>query len=87
MGDIENIETHMANICECGSVNFNLLKSGKIECAGDCQRRFGKWSDDDTHEWECPECEQVGNYADIRRIIDRGVDHCPDCNSPVKCMR
>lgn len=31
--DVENIEDHMAISCEdCGSVNFALLKSGKVEC-------------------------------------------------------
>jgi uncharacterized Zn finger protein (UPF0148 family) len=28
----ENIEDHMAYACQCGCVNFNLLKSGNIEC-------------------------------------------------------
>tara|TARA_R110002049_G_scaffold294788_1_gene481719 strand:+ start:752 stop:1168 length:417 start_codon:yes stop_codon:yes gene_type:complete len=27
-----NMEDHMAKSCECGSVNFALLKSGKVEC-------------------------------------------------------
>ena len=31
---VENIDNHKAYACECGSVHFNLLKSGKIECAG-----------------------------------------------------
>lgn len=30
---IENIEDHIAFACSCGCVNFNLLKSGNIECA------------------------------------------------------
>ena len=30
---IESIEDHMAYACDCGSVHFNLLKSGKIECS------------------------------------------------------
>jgi len=29
---IENIENHMAYTCQCGGVNFALLKSGAIEC-------------------------------------------------------
>ena len=29
---VVNIEDHFAFVCECGSVKFNLLKSGKIEC-------------------------------------------------------
>ena len=39
----------------------------------------------DSHEWECPECGQIGNYADIRRVLDSGGDRCPDCRSPVEC--
>ena len=29
---IENINDHRAKVCECGSVNFALLKSKVIEC-------------------------------------------------------
>lgn len=29
---VVNIEDHLAFVCECGSVKFNLVKSGKIEC-------------------------------------------------------
>jgi len=36
MADIYNIEDNMAFACTCGSVKFNLLKSGSIECDG-CQ--------------------------------------------------
>lgn len=30
---IENILDHMAFACNCGCVDFNLLKSGNIECS------------------------------------------------------
>lgn len=30
---IENIGDHMALLCECGHVKFNLLRTCKIECA------------------------------------------------------
>jgi len=43
---IEQIEDHIAYTCECGSVHFNLLKSGKIECAK-CGKQFGKWEQKD----------------------------------------
>ncbi len=33
--DVTNINDHQAYLCDCGSVNFNLLKSGGIECS-DC---------------------------------------------------
>jgi predicted RNA-binding Zn-ribbon protein involved in translation (DUF1610 family) len=38
----------------------------------------------DSHEWECPECGAVGNYADLRSPFDSGVDSCPDCGFEVK---
>ena len=31
---IESIDDHKAFACNCGSVHFNLLKSGKAECSG-----------------------------------------------------
>ena len=40
----ENIYDHQAFTCECGSVNFNLLRSNIIECSS-CQSRFGYWSE------------------------------------------
>ena len=41
-----NLEDHMAKSCECGSVNFALLKSGKVECnkCGDIHKL--KWTRD-----------------------------------------
>jgi len=47
---IENIEDHIARACDCGSVNFNLLKSGGIECAG-CgeKQKETRWSDGNTN--------------------------------------
>ena len=41
--NIESIDDHMAHVCECGSVRFNLLRSGKIECDR-CGRRFDYWA-------------------------------------------
>ena len=32
MSNVENISSHMAKTCKCGSVNFSLLRSGEIEC-------------------------------------------------------
>ena len=43
MSNVESIDDHMAFVCGCGSVKFNLLKSGKIECYR-CGERFGSWS-------------------------------------------
>ncbi len=36
--DLENIDDHRAWACECGSVHFHLLRSGKAECSN-CQIR------------------------------------------------
>ena len=38
------IDDRMAIACSCGSVRFNLLRSGAIECEG-CGTRFGRWSE------------------------------------------
>jgi hypothetical protein len=39
---IENLHDHMAYTCECGSVHFNLLRSGKTECAN-CGKQELHW--------------------------------------------
>jgi len=44
MTNVENIENHYAYACdECGDVNFFLLKSGAIECAGCGDRANIEW--------------------------------------------
>lgn len=45
---LENIENHLAFACECGSVKFNLLKSGKIECTC-CGKQEFQWSSEILH--------------------------------------
>lgn len=48
MAEIHNLLDDMGWVCgasECGSVKFNLLRSGKIECAK-CGNRFGVWEHD-----------------------------------------
>jgi len=37
----------------------------------------------DKFEWQCPECDEVGDYRDIRAPIDAGIDCCPDCGTEV----
>lgn len=49
MSKIINIDDHMAYICDCGSVHYNLLRSGKIECAN-CQKVKNSWYTDDENE-------------------------------------
>lgn len=43
MTEFINLHDHMAFTCECGSVRFNLLRSGGIECAGCCKRVDASW--------------------------------------------
>ena len=43
MADIESLLDHKAKVCACGSVHFNLLESGKTECA-QCQKREFTWA-------------------------------------------
>jgi hypothetical protein len=38
---VHDINDHMAYTCRCGSVHFNLLRSGRTECAG-CGERAGQ---------------------------------------------
>lgn len=71
MDEIENIESHMAKACECGSVHFNLLKSGEIECA-DCQDRFGQWTDLSAGIYYCEGCRILRNQG-IRRVCECGT--------------
>lgn len=37
------------------------------------------------YEWVCDECGNKGDYADIRKPIDSGVDQCPQCSTEVTC--
>lgn len=55
---IAQIADHMAHTCGCGSVNFNLLRSQEIECAG-CGAKFGGWS-------------LAGNEDEIKDAYNRG---------------
>ena len=47
MSNVHNILNDMAFSCDCGGVNFNLLKSSLVECSG-CQKKMSLvWSDMD----------------------------------------
>jgi len=37
MSKVENINNHMAFVCDCGCCRFDLIRSGKIEC-DECQK-------------------------------------------------
>ena len=68
MGEVENIEEHIAFACECGSVHFNLLKSGKIECANCQEREHMTW---------------LEKRVESPKLNDR-VMRCPQCKAPRK---
>jgi hypothetical protein len=40
---VEDIYDHQAHVCECGSVHFNLLRSGKVECARCAKSSCFQW--------------------------------------------
>ena len=74
MSETENIEDHMAKACECGSVNFNLLKSGEIECAGECQKRFGNWSELKAGVYFCKDCRELKSIG-LKPECDCGANN------------
>ncbi len=47
--EVIQFDDNFALACECGSVKFCLLKSGKIECHK-CQKQFGSWVEEITLE-------------------------------------
>ena len=53
MTNLVNLHDHMARVCECGCVRFNLLRSSVIECA-DCQQKQPNliWSEDMNPNYE-----------------------------------
>ena len=42
-GKVKYIADHYAYTCDCGSVHFNLLKSGKVECSGCGDEKRIEW--------------------------------------------
>jgi hypothetical protein len=83
----QQLKNYIQRECEKGEIamsqNFN--KDKKRPVAG-TETMEKKLSHIDKYEWECPECDRNGDYADIRFPIDRGVDCCPDCGTPVVCV-
>ena len=57
MNTVENIGDHLAYTCQCGGVNFCLLRSGNVEC-NKCQDRPGMtWTYEEKDESsQCKEC-------------------------------
>lgn len=43
--DVYDEDDDQGRVCDCGSVKFNLLKSGKTECAK-CGKREFQWEED-----------------------------------------
>jgi hypothetical protein len=65
-----------------GYVRYKL-KGDKMEGLHKC---ILKKDPDEEYEWECEECGNRGDYADIRKPFDRGVDTCPQCSTEVTCV-
>lgn len=72
MVSVTNIGDHKARVCDCGSVHYNLLESGAIECAG-CHTKFGQWSEIEAGTYYCGNCRVIEN-------IDANPT-CSDCGS------
>lgn len=76
MSNVHNIEDHMALTCECGSVNFALLKSDGIECNACGNRQPFEWIELDAHE--CPDCGGAGKVTAYHKVSHQlGVDSLP----------
>ena len=76
MSNVERIEDHMALECDCGSVNFALLKSDGIECNSCGKRQPMEWREYDAHR--CNECCGTGRttvYHEVSHLL--GVDSLP----------
>ena len=79
MSDVIYIGAHMAYMCDCGSVHYNLLRSGKIECSN-CQKINNNWCTDAekmliedalAHIVICKVCH--------KKHIKRQSNDCPYC--------
>lgn len=80
-----DINDHMARICECGCVRFNLLRSGAIEC-DDCQLKQEnlRWSEDVNPNYE-PKTEDTFIAAQIeqgKEIIREAIQRNQQCFWP-----
>lgn len=80
---VENMHDHMALTCECGSVNFALLRSDGIECNKCGKRMPMEWREYDAYE--CPECGGAGRQAKSAAVDNSGYtldywEHCETCD-------
>jgi len=81
--NVENLRDHMALTCDCGSVNFSLLRSDGIECNKCGKRMPMEWREYDAHE--CPDCAGEGRRAVSGAVDDSGAtldywQHCDTCD-------
>ena len=68
------------NMC----IECEARKARDLEDRND-QISFMRWSNG-LDEWECPECHSRGQYQEIRKPFDKGVDSCPDCGTEVNVI-
>ena len=75
--EISNIDDHKAYACQCGSVNFNLLKSGNVECAGCGERGLFIYG------MPCPNCTSIdtdtGNRPSANMMPEQDYEYCNEC--------
>ena len=82
MNNVHNINDHMAITCDCGSVNFSLLRSDGVECSACGKRQSFEWREYDAHE--CPECGGHGRHEQYGHVDRSGIPvssmvHCDAC--------
>lgn len=75
---VENLHDHMALTCDCGSVNFSLLRSDGIECNKCGKRMPMEWREYDAHR--CPECDGEGRVETWGAVDNSGHHYsCMAC--------
>lgn len=85
---VTNINDHMALACECGSVNFSLLRSDGIECNKCGKRMPMEWREYDASR--CPDCDgegrrETGGYVDGSGYPHTYMECCDTCEGVGWC--
>ncbi len=80
---VEHIEDHLARICECGCVRFNLLKSGDVECDG-CQNKQNIiWRETMKMIDGAPRRARIDLYSDAEKAIHDAVQAVEEAGANV----